>query len=48
MSFARPPTVGSLSTFVNKLSTVGSPTLSGIVPLTITTILTLNVQSIFK
>ena len=32
----------------NKLSTVGSLTLSGIVPLTITTILILNVQSIFK
>ena len=26
MSFARPPTVGSLSTFVNRLSTVGSAT----------------------
>ena len=38
ISIARPPTVGSVRIFVCKLSIVGSATLSGTAPLTITEI----------
>ena len=47
-SIASPPKVGSLTTLVCKLSTVGSAEVSGVCDLTTTTILTLNVQSNFK
>ena len=42
ISIAKPPIVVSVKSFVYKLLTVGSATLSGILPLTITDTLTLN------
>ena len=47
-SIASPPNVGSFTTFVCKLSTVASAVVSGVCDRTITTILILKVQSIFK